>query len=222
MDTIVAALFDLDDTLVDRRTAFRAVAEQLYDSQPSMQKTHSREAAVRHLIYVDSFDDRFDRILKTWPGIAMSVSNLRAWYYAALRGALKPDQLALSLLADLNREPIPWGIVTNGDTFQHTKLRLVGVQNLAPFVIVSGDFGRDKPDPAIYMEALRRLGAPPSGRTLFVGDNADTDIKGAQGVGMLTAWIRLGRRFPKYLPAPDYLVDHVDELRPLLLGRHGV
>ncbi len=218
MGTIEAALFDLDDTLVDRSAAFRAVAEQLYDWQPSMQKAHSRQAAVRHMIRCDSFD----RILQTWPGIAMSASDLRAWYYEALGEAVKPDKLALSLLVDLNREAIPWGIVTNGGTFQHTKLRLAGVHELAPFVIVSSDFGHEKPEPAIYVEALRRLGAPPSGRTLFVGDNVDTDIKGAQGVGMLTAWIRLGRRFPKYLPAPDYLVDHVDELRPLLLGRHGV
>ena len=94
MEIIEAALFDLDDTLVDRSAAFTAVAEQLYDSQPSMQKGHSREAAVKHMIHCDSFDDRFDRILQTWPGIDMSASDLRAWYYEALSGALKPDELA--------------------------------------------------------------------------------------------------------------------------------
>ena len=219
MGNIQAVIFDLDDTLVDRRSAFRAVAEQLYDSQPPIQEAHSLKAAVRLLIHFDTFDDRFDRILQTWPGIPMSASDLRVWYYEALTGALKPDELALSLLVDLNRQGAAWGIVTNGDAFQHTKLRLVGVQELAPFVIVSGDFGHEKPQPAIYIEAMKRLGEPPACRTLFVGDNPDTDIKGAQGVGMLTAWIHLDRRFPKYLPAPDYTLGHVDELRPLLFGQ---
>ena len=131
---------------------------------------------------------------------------------------MKPDRLALSLLADLNRAGIPWGIVTNGGPFQHTKLSVVGLAEITPFIIVSSDFGHEKPEAAIYEEASKRLGGLPAENTLFVGDNADTDIKGAQEVGMLTAWIRLGRRFPEYLPPPDYQIDHVDELRPVLLS----
>ena len=222
MRKLQAVIFDLDDTLVDRRAAFRAVAEQLYYSQPPMLKTHSLETAVRLLIHFDTFDDRFDRILMTWPGIPMSASELRVWYYEALTGALKPDESALSLLVDLNKEGLPWGIVTNGGAFQHTKLKLTGVQELAPFTIVSGDFGHEKPDPAIYVEARKRLGEPPAGEILFVGDNPDTDIKGAQGVGMLTAWIHLDRRFPEHFRAPDYVLGHVDELRPLLLGKREI
>ena len=222
MDIIEAVLFDLDDTLVDRRTAFRSVVEELYECHPSIRESHSREAAVNHIIHCDLFDDRFERIIQTWPGMAMNASDLRTWYYEALERAIKPDKLALSFLADLNREGMPWGIVTNGDAFQYTKLRLAGIQDIAPFVIVSGDFGVDKPSPAIFKEALRRLKFPPAHATLFVGDNADTDIKGAQQVGMLTAWIRLGRRFPPCRPYPNYVVEHVDELRPLLLDKHGL
>ena len=216
MEKIEAVLFDLDDTLLDRKAAFRAVAEQLYDSQLSMQETHSREAAVSKLIHLDTFADRFDRILNSWPDIAASTLELETWYYEALGNNIKPDELALSLLADLNRASMPWGVVTNGGPFQHTKLRITGVRDLAPFVIVSADFGFEKPDLEIYVEALRKLGMPPSSSTLFVGDNPDTDIIGAQGAGMLTAWLRLGRDFPTHVPPAHYEVDHVDELRPLL------
>ena len=221
MNTVDAVLFDLDDTLFDRGAAFRAVASLLYDSQPSMQDSHSKAAAVSHMVHCDQYVDRFERILLTWPAIDMSPSQLRAWYYRSLADALRPDELALCLLAALNREGVPWGVVTNGEAFQHTKLRLLGVQQLAPFAIVSGDFGHEKPDPEIFLEALRRLGSPPLHRTLFVGDNPDTDIKGSQRVGMLTAWIRLGRSFPIYLPLLDYQIEHVDELFPVLLGRQG-
>ena len=217
-----AVLFDLDDTLFDRSAAFRAVASLLYDSQPSMHETHSKQEAISHIIHCDQFDDRFDRILKTWPSIEQGPAQLRTWYYKSLAHAPRPDELALALLAELKRQEIPWGVVTNGGAFQHTKLRLVGVYELAPFVIVSGDFGCDKPAPDIFLEVLRKLESPAPHRTLFVGDNVATDIKGAQGVGMLTAWIKLGRCFPTYLPFPDYLIDHVDELRPVLLGRQRV
>ena len=221
MSTIDAVLFDLDDTLFDRSAAFQAVASLLFDCQPSIRTSHSKAAAVNHMIRCDRFDDRFERILRIWPAIEMNPTQLRTWYYRSLADALRPDELALSLLAELNREEMPWGVVTNGDAFQHTKLRLLGIRELAPFVIVSGDFGHEKPDPEIFLEALSRLGSPPPQKTLFVGDNVDTDIKGAQAVGMLTAWISLGRSFPTYLPFPDYHVEHVAELSPVLLGRQG-
>ena len=221
MSRIDAVLFDLDDTLFDRSAAFQAVASLLFDSQPSIRSSHSKAEAVNHMIDCDRFDDRFDRILRIWPAIEMNAIQLRTWYYRSLADALRPDEMALSLLAELNRAGMPWGVVTNGDAFQHTKLRLLGIQELAPFVIVSGEFRHEKPDPEIFLEALSRLGAPPPQRTLFVGDNVHTDIKGAQGVSMLTAWIRLGRSFPAYMPLPDYQIDDVEELSPVLLGRQG-
>ena len=164
----------------------------------------------------------FERALVTWPDIEMSTNKIMEWYYEELRRAIKPDKRALALLADLNNAAIPWGIVTNGSAHQHLKVKVAGLENIAPFVIVSGEFGHRKPEPAIFYEALRRLGEIPAENTLFVGDNPDTDIKGAQGVGMLTAWIRVGRRFPEYLPLPDYQIDHVDELRSVLIGSHLV
>ena len=81
MEAIRAVLFDLDDTLVDSNSAFRAVAKQLNDSQPALQKEHSREEVLAMLVRWDSFEYRFGRILEAWPVIEMSVSELRASYY---------------------------------------------------------------------------------------------------------------------------------------------
>lgn len=45
------------------------------------------------------------------------------------------------------------------------------------------------------MEAVRLLDIPgiETNEILFVGDNPYTDIIGTHGVGMKTAWIRMGR-----------------------------
>lgn len=45
-----------------------------------------------------------------------------------------------------------------------------------------------KPDPAIYQQALQRLGAK-ADRVLAVGDSLETDIAGAAGVGLDSCWV---------------------------------
>ena len=84
------------------------------------------------------------------------------------------------------------------------------------FVVVSDELGHLKPDPKIFKEALRKLGDPSPDSTLLVGDNPDADIGGAQGMGMMTAWVRRERSFPEGKQRPDYEIDRVDELRPVL------
>ena len=118
----------------------------------------------------------------------------------------------------MNSKSIAWGIVTNGDQFQHKKAEATGLNNKAPFVLASKIFGVDKPAPEVFMEAVRLLEIEglKTEDVLFVGDNPYTDIVGAHGVGMKTAWIRMGREYPSDAPTPDYIVDHVEELKHFL------
>ena len=105
----------------------------------------------------------------------------------------------------------PWAVVTNGKKFQVVKARTrSGYSDIVPFAIVSRLFGADKPDPRIYHEAIRRLKLSFEGiddiqpsEILFVGDNPYTDITGAVGVGMRTAWVRITDEFPDDAPSPD-------------------
>ena len=89
-----------------------------------------------------------------------------------------------------------------------------GVGNLAPFYIVSGDFGCHKPCKEVFIEASKKIDLPCE-EILFVGDTAETDIIGAQSVGMKTAWIRMGRSYPLE-KKPDFEIDHVKELDSIL------
>ena len=223
MSTIKAVLFDLDNTLLDRQTAFLQVAQAFYHSYPVIRENSTREEVVSLLMSWDAFgifpQHPFERALDAWPDIGMSTGEMMDWYYEELWKAMEPDKLALALLEDLNKEGIPWGVVTNGGPVQHEKVKVAGLQHLAPFVIVSSDFGQEKPVPAIYHEALTALVGIPAENTLFVGDSPDTDIKGAQRVGILTAWVTLGRTYPEGERLPDYQIGHVNELRPLLLER---
>jgi HAD superfamily hydrolase (TIGR01459 family) len=49
-----------------------------------------------------------------------------------------------------------------------------------------------KPHPAIFAEALRRLGDPKADRVLVIGDSLDHDIEGGRRAGLLTALVTSG------------------------------
>lgn len=77
-----------------------------------------------------------------------------------------------------------------------------------------------KPHALLYQIALDRLGVSPE-HCLMIGDRPDTDIAGAEALGMKTALVRTGRftpgrAIPDGLPLPDWDVDNLNELFKVL------
>lgn len=79
-----------------------------------------------------------------------------------------------------------------------------------------------KPSPAIFQEALDRLGASPE-TTAMVGDRLETDIKGAQTAGLHTVLLLSGvtdrEKAAQSDIHPDLVCDDVTELTRLLRER---
>ncbi len=109
-------------------------------------------------------------------------------------------------------------VVSNFDytpTARHI-LEREGVADLFETVVVSDEVGWRKPKPVIFELALRRLGLP-AGEALFVGDRADVDVAGAQGVGMPVAWInRDSSPLPGDVQAPEFEIRDLAELERIL------
>jgi putative hydrolase of the HAD superfamily len=83
-------------------------------------------------------------------------------------------------------------------------------------VLISIEFGRRKPHPLIFNEALRRLGARPE-EALFIGDSLSEDIAGAQSVGMDTAWVNRSGNAPREGAArPTYVISELGGVRGIL------
>ena len=89
-------------------------------------------------------------------------------------------------------------VLTNGlSTVQRPRLRAAGLDPLFEAVIVSEEVGLAKPDPRFFQHALDHLRTPASLRVLMVGDNPETDIQGADRVGLATCWFNpVGHRRP--------------------------
>ncbi|MYA60811.1 MAG: HAD family hydrolase [Chloroflexi bacterium] len=215
-------LFDLDNTLIDREAAFIRFATSFYNERLQNATSMSQVDAVAQMVcwdedgYVDR-GEMFARWVNEWPDAGLEPAQLLPWYQSEMKRHVQPDTDNNRLLADLNRRTVPWGIVTNGSTqTQRIACRSAGLDKLAPFVIVSEAAGYKKPDPRIFRDALNRTGLSSPEHILFVGDNPIADIDGAKRFGMKTAWVRRGRQFPDELQSPDYVVDHVAELRDVL------
>lgn len=107
-------------------------------------------------------------------------------------------------------------LLTNGSPdLQHTKLEIT--PELVPYfdhIIISGDFGKGKPDPAIFIHALEQLGVE-TGEALMVGDNIMTDILGASRADIDSVWVNR-HEIEHGDIVPTYEISRLEEL-PLLL-----
>jgi HAD superfamily hydrolase (TIGR01662 family) len=98
----------------------------------------------------------------------------------------------LSTLAELERRGYLLGVVTNriwgGKPFQED-LHVLGLDHFfhPQAIAVSGDLGLRKPNPAMFLHALKGLNARPE-EAIMVGDSLSADVLGAQQAGILAAW----------------------------------
>ena len=223
-----AALFDLDDTLLDRNSAFEATFREFCETQKAINATTDWDEAIDFFWSLSphgTIDGQVAaiRIMERWPLVQLDPVEFEAWFFNTMGRQARPIDGAMEFVKELNEAQFPWAVVTNGKKFQVIKLEYSGYLDVVPFAIVSRLFGADKPDPRIYREAVRRLKMSNEGiddiepsQILFVGDNPYTDITGAVGVGMKTAWVRVTKRYPEDAPSPDMEIESVVELRELL------
>ena len=86
-------------------------------------------------------------------------------------------------------------------------------------IVTSVDAGSRKPDPGIYHKALGLLGCTP-GEVAMVGDRVDTDIAGANRVGIASILCRWNDKYPVLTSDeedfPDYVIGSIRELPELI------
>lgn len=108
-------------------------------------------------------------------------------------------------------------LLTNGcPALQQEKLD--GVPELAGYfdeIVISGAFGKGKPDSTIFRHAVERLGVEPED-SLMVGDKLTTDICGGLSVGMTTVWVNRDGKSNTDEIVPDYEIQHLSQLHDII------
>ena len=102
--------------------------------------------------------------------------------------------------------------VTNGNAdVSRTPLR--GLFDLS---LTAADVGAQKPDPALFREALAWCGVSPE-LALHLGDDPYRDVEAARGLGMEAVWINRGDgTWPDELDPPAAEVGDLSQLQRLL------
>ncbi|MFC2076050.1 HAD family hydrolase [candidate division KSB1 bacterium] len=234
---IKAVYFDLGDTIIslDRWwgevcTAFGRVIRDHFDLPVSektladrYQKAHTR--TMLRLIKSDiEYQEAGIRMsaLKTTlksTGLRFDQRDIEGIFETVLSAVAAADILfpgAVDVLRVVGRR-FDIALLSNGyGPWTDQFLARQGLEDVFKAVVVSSDVGCEKPDPGIFNLALEQLGRRPA-ETLMVGDYYDTDIRGAQAVGMRTAWINPTGENPPDGPPPDITVQRITDI-PEKLG----
>lgn len=91
----------------------------------------------------------------------------------------------------------------------------VGLGDIFDHALSAADVGSAKPEPAMFMEACRLTGNTPE-QMLHVGDEAETDIFGANTAGFRTIWINRKKEAWNHECQPHAQIESLTELETVL------
>ena len=212
-----AILFDLDDTLYDLRSYWR---ERLRLALGLVQARYAQLdhealvlAALSERVFIEHWPDFLRRQGVDDEALIAEAHEVfrREWFE---RMALADD--AASTLAALSSR-YRLGLITNGPSaIQRRKIEHFGLAEYFDALIVSGEVGVAKPDPAIFRLALERMGVEPV-EALFVGDAPEYDLRGAAAAGVPFVWMNPGgEALPEGFTQPLARISRLGELPSLL------
>ena len=224
MDSRVSlVLFDLDDTLCDYsgardgrlRRAFGHALSAAHGSDPDDLDTQLLDRLIAESIAIHPHGaDHFAELLSRHGVADAEVAEMaRRWYVENRFHGLQLFAEALEVLSAVRATGRRIGLVTNGPAeVQRDKIGLLGLWPHIDFAVISGEVGIEKPDPAIFQEALRQGQAEPE-ETIFIGDSPEHDIAGAHAAGIHAVWIsRAGTPWSTTGIPPHRLVSALTEL----------
>lgn len=131
---------------------------------------------------------------------------------------LFPDAVpALQAISQRRQTGLVMGVVSNWEDWLEALLMQLDIHIHFDFLVISANVRREKPDPAIFHEALQRAGVAPE-QVLHVGDSLHADVGGAQAAGIRPVLLdRRGRYSPDQVRGAT-LIRSLAELPPLLDG----
>ncbi len=205
---LVLALFDLDNTLIDRSAGLEHWTRGFVSS-----RSLPREAEA---VICDRFRTRAHPEDFVGLAVALGLSDdpgdLWHEYVDGIARSVRCFAGAREGLEALRSAGWTIGIATNGaGDIQRAKLAATGLALLFDGICVSGDVGARKPERRLFEAAAAECGASLSAGGWMVGDNPETDMDGARAAGLRTLWVANGREWADGLLKPDAMVPGIAE-----------
>jgi len=225
VSSVKAVLFDVDDTLVDTKGAFRhalsTVTTEYLSADAGLDDVAMFFRADRGGFYrahtrgeMDHREQRMRRandLHAEFGGATMNDDAYDAWdvvFEQGFRDGWRAFDDAVACLDALEAAGIPYGALSNARfDYQVEKLVAVGLERV-PMLVGVDTLGFGKPDQRVFALAAQRLGSAGS-ETAYVGDELDIDAAAATSAGLLGYWLdRAGVAEANAGPHPDSTTTH--------------
>ncbi len=217
MSLIVAAvIFDLDGVLIDSEPAWAKARREAALESGGSWPPGTEEA----MIGMSSTE--WSRYMRDELGVPMDPQEISAAVVERLSGVYREALPLLpgareAVLALAERWPLGLASSANREVIDLV-LELAGLEDAFAATVSSEEVGRGKPSPDVYLEAARRLDAPPES-CAAVEDSAN-GIRSAKAAGMLVVAVP-DRHYPpdeESLALADVSLDSIRELSPAVIA----
>jgi 2-haloacid dehalogenase len=226
-------LLDLDDTLLDFK---KAEARALSKSLAEMGIHHDGKVLDRYsvvnLLYWERLENgeitreqvllgRFVQLLGEM-GSKADPSELRDRYEVNL----SQGHYFVDGAEELLRTLFPvcrLFLVSNGTAVvQQGRLKSAGISDCFERIFISQEIGVNKPAREFFERCFAQIPGFRREKAIIVGDSLTSDIRGGINAGITTCWFNLRKKKPREDIVPDYSIDKLSELPPLLAALYGV
>jgi putative hydrolase of the HAD superfamily len=226
-----AVLFDIDDTLFDRKTAVKKALRlmmrtmpQLFSGIPEYRVFSAFRAADE--IARDDFEsgkpgavvrDKRSRAFLRGLGLPELHSKKVTELYIDAFPGVSTEVKGAHAVVERIAEAYQLGIISNAyPDVQYNKLRGIGILDYFDTVVLSEECGIRKPDEKIFQRAAAALGCDAK-ECIYVGDSFENDIIGAARAGMKTCWFNAdGKQMQAQDLSPDFVIAELPELLDIL------
>jgi len=192
---IKAILFDLDGTLLNRDQSVELFINEQYDRLYALLSYIPKDEYVSRFIELDNRgyvwkDKVYQQLISEFNIRSVTWEELLQDYIDNFKYHCVGFPHLHEMLKELKNHKIALGMITNGfGQFQMDNIKALDIEKYFDVILVSEWEGIKKPNPQIFINALKKLNVEPS-ESVFIGDHPENDVKAAQNVGMKGIWKR--------------------------------
>lgn len=172
-----AYIFDFDGTMMHTLPLWREL-DELYLARHNILMPPDLQKAIEGMNFVDCaayFQKRF--------GITDSIEEITGEWLSIIHEQIVSHPLKEDVVRFLDQTDKPLAIATsNNQLIIEDVLRVNQLSARFPVIVTSDEVGRSKPDPAVFLEAAKRLGIAPQDCVVF--EDTEAGVQGAKRAKM--------------------------------------